>query len=256
MEILITSSSEECLPNGKQFALEDDDWTAELLSLQPERSLKIPRISTSWDALALLYLLSHLEASFWITDDAHRQIAQKAYLGNYEGEWETVQFILEQYPKTPKEFYQLFLMRHSPEEFFGNLQRKARRLRRGLGTKARDPHGLVRRPQRHRGYRDKGTLRPAHRPAVEPPQKEERIDRRKSIGHPLLSNSKGNSNGEGHLPLVLRKGEENDLPITEGDFNQGPGGDRNYNNTGEESTKQDRFHTSQSRKSNQQETEN
>jgi len=189
MEILITSSSEECLPNGKQFALEDDDWTAELLSLQPERSLKVPRINSSWEALAVLYLLSHLEASFWITDGVHRMLAQKAYVSNYEGEWETVQFLLEQYPKTPKEFYDYFLLNHSPEDFFGNLVRTARRLKRGIGSYARDPQGIVRRSQRHRGYRDKGTLRPAHRPAVEPPLVTERVDRRKNIGHPLIHGS-------------------------------------------------------------------
>lgn len=113
-------------------------------------------------------------------------LAQKAYLGNYEGEWKTVQFILEQYPQTPKEFLGYFLQNHSPEDFFGNLVKTSRRLIRGIGSKARDPLGVVRKTQRHRGYRDKGTLRPAHRPAVEPPLAIERIDRRSKIGHPLI----------------------------------------------------------------------
>jgi hypothetical protein len=170
----------------EDFSLIDDDWIAECLSLQPDRSLRIPRITSSWDALAVLYLLSHLERAPWITDEVHRMLAQKAYAGNYEGEWETVQKILEQYPQTPKEFYSIFLENHSPEDFFGNLVRTSRRLLRGLGSKARDPHGCVRKPQRHRGYRDKGTLRPAHRPAVEPPVDVERVDRRSLIGHPLI----------------------------------------------------------------------
>lgn len=171
----------------EDFSLVADDWIAECLSLQPNMSLRFPQTSSSWDALCVLYLLSHLESRYWITDEHHRRIAQQAYVSNYEGEWKTVQEILEQYPQTPKEFYDIFLKFHTPEEFFGNLVRRARRLSRGIGTKMRDPHGPVSRPQRHRGYRDKGTLRPSHRPAVEPPVESfERLDRRSQAGHPLV----------------------------------------------------------------------
>lgn len=171
------------------LSLENDDWIAECLSLQPERSLKLPRITRSWDALAVLYILSHLSSAYWLTDEIYRHLAQQAYLSNYEGEWEAVQVILERYPQTPKEFYEIFLQFHSPEEFFGNLVKTAKRLTRVLGSKARDPRSSVRLPQRHRGYRDKGTLRPAHRPAVEPPVEDERLDRRNRTGHPLLRES-------------------------------------------------------------------
>lgn len=170
----------------EDFSLRDSDWIAECQSLQPERTIRIPRISTSWDALCVLYLMSHLESRYWLTDDVHRKMGQKAYVANYEGEWETVQVILEQYPRTPKEFYDIFLKFHSPEEFFGNLVPRARRLSRGIGSILRDPHGPVLRSQRHRGYRDKGTLRPPHRPAVEPPTKLAHIDRRSKLGHPLI----------------------------------------------------------------------
>lgn len=171
----------------EDYSLADDDWIAECLSLQPEMALRIPRTSTSWDALCVLYLMSHLESHYWITDDVHRMMAQKAYLSNYEGEWKVVQEILEQYPQTPKEFYEIFLMFHSPEEFFGNLVPRARRLSSGLDKKKRDPHGPVQRTVRHRGYRDKGTLRPPHRPPVIPPSSESpKLDRRKKIGHPIL----------------------------------------------------------------------
>lgn len=173
----------------EDFSLIDDDWIAECLSLQPDRSLRIPRITSSWDALAILYLLSHLGGAPWLTDGVYRNLAQKAYVSNYEGEWEAVQVTLERYPQTPKEFYDIFLKSHSPEDFFGNLVRTAKRLLRGLGSKARDPLGCVRKPQRHRGYRDKGTLRPVHRPAVEPPVDIERVDRRSKVGHPLIRES-------------------------------------------------------------------
>lgn len=179
------------------YSLQDDDWIAECLSLQPERSLRFPRTSTSWDALCVLYLLSHIESSYWLTEEHHRRLANQAYRANYEGEWETVQQLLEQYPKTPKEFYEIFLRFHSPEEFFGNIVPRARRLSRVLDSKLRDPHGPVSRPQRHRGYRDKGTLRPSHQPAVVPPSHDEKVDRRKNCHHPLIYEKEENADRGG-----------------------------------------------------------
>lgn len=170
----------------EDFSLLDSDWIAECLSLQPDRAIRFPRTSSSWDALCVLYLVSHLESQYWKTDEIYRTMAQKAYVSNYDGEWKTVQEILEQYPQTPKEFYDIFLKFHSPEEFFGNLVPRARRLSRGIDSKKRDPHGPVLRSVRHRGYRDKGTLRPSHRPVVEPPERSAKLDYRKRIGHPLI----------------------------------------------------------------------
>lgn len=198
-------SDQRSLTN-EDYSLKDDDWIAECLSLGPERSLKIPRISTSWDALCVLYLMSHLESHYWKTDEIHRAMAQKAYVSNYQGDWKLVQEILEQYPKTPKEFYYIFLKSKSPEEFFGNLVPRSRRLSYGIDNKKRDPHGPVLRPQRHRGYRDKGTLRPPHQPAVVPPLGEPHEDRRSHIGHPLLREERVKTlTGEDHLPNNLRK---------------------------------------------------
>lgn len=169
-----------------EFSLVEDDWIAECLSLQPERSIRISYNRTSWDALVVLYILSHLESSYWLTDEYHRKLANDAYRNNYEGEWRNVQDCLEHYCQTPKEFYDWFVKYHHPEEFFGNIVRKAQRRTRYIDFKLRDPHGRVQRPERHRGYRDKGTLRPPHRPPVEPPVVEKE-DRRQKVGHPLLS---------------------------------------------------------------------
>lgn len=193
----------------EDYSLMDDDWIAECLSLQPDRSVRFPRFSTSWEALCVLYLTSHIESQFWKTDQIHRTVAQKAYAANYEGEWEVVQVILERYPRTPKEFYDIFLEFHSSEEFFGNLVPRSRRLSRGIGSKKRDPHGPVRRAQRHRGYKDKGTLRPPHQPAVVPPSSDSKTDRRKKIQHPLLRESgEENFAGEDHCPnILIQKGD-------------------------------------------------
>lgn len=174
-------------PNPKDFRLKEaDEWIAECQSLSPDLSLGIHAVGTGWDALCLIYLLSHISHLYWITDDITRKIAQKAYSSNYEGEWEIVQQMLELDPKTPRQFYEQFLQDRSPEEFFGNLKRRARRLIRIIKFKKRDPHGPVRVPQRKRGYNDKGTYVPPHRPRVEPPEKVTRVDRRKKVGHVLL----------------------------------------------------------------------
>jgi len=175
--------------DSSQVPLIDDGWIAECQSLQPDRALTLIRIRTGWDALAVLFICSHLEATYWVTEKFHREAGQKAYAGCYEGEWKTVQAVLEQNPQTPQQFLDIFLKFHNPEEFFGNLKRYAQRILRWRGSVARDPHGPVRKSQRHRGYRDKGTLRPPHRPTVEPPEKIQREDRRLFIAHPLIRGS-------------------------------------------------------------------
>lgn len=182
----IEFSTIERRPKPSDLRLDLEDWIAECQSLDPDRTIDVRNVGTSWDALCLIYILSHISAQFWITDTLLGRIAQKAYLANYEGEWKTVQDFLELNPQTPEEFYQIFLKYRSPEEFFGNLRKRAKRLSLLIRFKKRDPHGPVARHQRTRGYRDKGTYHPPHEYHGEPPEKDERPDRRKLVGHPLL----------------------------------------------------------------------
>lgn len=154
--------------------------------MDPDRTIGTRNIGTSWDALCLIYILSHIGSLFWLTDTLLGRIAQKAYLASYEGEWKTVQDFLELNPQTPEEFYEIFLKYRSPEEFFGNLKKRAQRLSLLIRFYKRDPHGPVNRTLRTRGYRDKGTYHPPHESHGEPPEKDERLDRRKLVGHPLL----------------------------------------------------------------------
>ena len=177
------------LTNDKYELITKRNWIAECLSLSPNRSLRLPRISTSWEALRVLYLVSHLEKSYWVTDGVHRIVSEMAFRNNYEGEWRNVQIALEHYFQTPKQFYDWFITEHSSEDFFGNIARPSQRLAEYVDFKERDPHGPVRRPQRHRGYKDKGTYVPPHRRYRHLPSEEEddREDRRPYIGHPLLS---------------------------------------------------------------------
>lgn len=179
-------TSTQRVPKPEDIHLEIDDWIAECQSLSPDRTLGIRDIGSSWDSLCLIYLISHIGNLPWITDEIYRRIGQKAYSANYEGEWETVQFLLEQYPQTPEKFYEYFLQFHSPEEFFGNLKKRTRRVMLLIKMKKRDPHGPVTYSQRARGYRDKGTYHPPHEFHGDPPEKEQKLDRRKFNGHPLL----------------------------------------------------------------------
>jgi hypothetical protein len=132
--------------------------------------------------------MSHLEQSYWLTDEIHRRIGNMAYRCCYEGEWRIVQEALERYFQTPKQYYEWFITHFSPEDFFGNIARPAQRLAEFIDFKERDPHGPVRRPQRHRGYKDKGTYVPPHCSHRNLPSEEEieTEDRRPFIGHPLL----------------------------------------------------------------------
>lgn len=179
-------SQKERRPNPKDLSLDLKDWIAECQSLQPDRTLSVRTIGSSWDALCLIYILSHIASFYWITDDLHRRMAEKAFAANYQGEWKTVQFLLEQNPQTPEEFYDNFLQFHDPEEFFGNLRKRAKRLSLIIKTKKRDPHGPVARTLRARGYKDKGTYHPPHEFHGESPEKDEKLDLRKRVGHPLL----------------------------------------------------------------------
>jgi hypothetical protein len=192
-------------PDPKDIPIGDENWIAECQSLQPDRYIDFP-VLTAWDSLCLIYLLSHVSSLYWLTDEIHRRIAQKAYQSDYKGEWRTVQEILEQYPQTPEQFYLIFLRYKSPEEFFGNLKKRARRLLYLVRYKRREPSSHPRRTNRPRGYRDKGTLRPSHRPRVMPPEQEPKEDRRKLIGHPLIHEEEDENPGEASVSVTQKGG--------------------------------------------------
>jgi len=174
-------------PNMEDIPLKNQDWMAECLSTQPDLSLVYRGPLSSWDALCLLYLVSHVAPAYWNTESLVRRIVEKAYSSNYEGEWQTVQVFLERNPQTPKQFYELFLSYKSPEEFFGNLKRRAARLSLGIKCQKRESSRKpVRVPQRKRGYEDKGTYRPPHDDHGIPPSSDEKKDYRHHVGHPLL----------------------------------------------------------------------
>lgn len=175
-------------PRPEDIQMDTSDWNAEILSRHPDHHFWISNLSSSWDCLAMIYILSHFGDFYWMTDTLYRKMSERAYVANYEGEWSIVQNFLEQYPQTPQQFYDLWLLYKSPEEFFGNLKKRAKRLSYGCHLKPNNPQGRrVRKPQRVRGYRDKGTLRLPHQYHGDPPVPEaQKLDFRGRCGHPLL----------------------------------------------------------------------
>lgn len=179
-------------PEHEDVILEIDEWIAECQSLHPDLHLDINLNLSAWDSLVLLYILSHISSTYWITDNLIRKISQRAYQFNYEGEWKTVQDFLETELQNPKMFYDKFVEMRDPCEFYGNLKRRAYRILRIIRKKKREKSGKVIYPQRKRGYKDKGTLRPFHRPAIIPPYSEDKVDRRLRVFHPLITESEEN----------------------------------------------------------------
>lgn len=144
-------------------------------------------LRTSWEALCLLYLSLHF--NYWETETIVRSISQRAYQFSYEGEWTTVQQFLEAQLHTPQQFESFWKDSGRPtEEFYGNLVPFAAKLEKRLNYRdtTLQRTGKVRRPQRKRGYADKGSRRLPHERHGDPPVRE-KVDRRKLIlFHPLL----------------------------------------------------------------------
>jgi len=207
MEVIqVQSRSNE--PNLSDLQLETQDWMAECQSLDPDLSLVFRGPTSAWDCLCLLYLMSHVAGVYWLTEEITRQISQKAYQCDYQGEWEAVQFLLEQSISTPEEFYWKFIEVKSPEEFFGNLVPRAKRLSLGMKCFKRKPSRKpVNYPQRKRGYRDKGTYRPPHEFHGDPPEKDQKLDRRGRVYHPLIREE--DLRTEGRICLTNSGGEDN-----------------------------------------------
>lgn len=166
-----------------------NSWIAECQSLQsapsPEKQAWFPRVNTSREAIVVIFL--SLFAGLWQTDRIIEHIAQLAYRYRYSGGWRTVQDFLESYD-TPARFVEMYLQHRSFDEFFGNFLPSCDRYIRWhhKSFKGETQKGPVLRPQRRRGYNDKGTLRPYYQRGRNLPGEESKQeDRRGFITHPL-----------------------------------------------------------------------
>lgn len=176
------------VPNPEDILLDTSDWNAEDLSRYPNHRFQMFGISSSWDCLAAIYILSHFGDFYWMTDEIYRVIGNRAYVANYQGDWKIVQDFLEQFPQSPMQFYDIWCCHRSPEEFFGNLKKRAKRLLYGFRIVSNDPpRRKPKHQERIRGYRDKGSLRLPHQyHGISPYSETPKLDLRAKIGHPIL----------------------------------------------------------------------
>jgi hypothetical protein len=173
-----TESGKNPLPRLK-------NWIAESQSLHSA----MPRLGKSWlphyrsarEAEIILFLGLFLHE--WEVWEVTQRIVESCYFHRYSGAWEQVQKILEQVLNL-QEYEEKYSMFYNDDEFFGNLLRDAEKFLK------RNPHSfkdLVRdekRPRRlirHRGYRDKGSLRPYHQRGRNLPDPEPGQDRRGKV---------------------------------------------------------------------------
>ena len=139
-----------------------------------------------WEALKLIYLSIPYKA--WETEVLIRTIAYRAYSNNYNGQWRIVQELLEAELQSTEQFLEIFLKYKSKEEYYGNLLHNIKKYEKYFLLKVTQgtDNRPVKRPQRKRGYADKGSRRLPHEYHGDPPISREREDRRKKVYHPLL----------------------------------------------------------------------
>jgi hypothetical protein len=90
--------------------------------------------------------------------------ARAAYYNNYEGKWKVVRDILNTKTFCLNNCLQKLPEHYSPEEFYGNIIPLMKRMKKSIRFRKwhNRPMTPVKRPQRPRGYTDKGTSTPLH----------------------------------------------------------------------------------------------
>jgi len=175
---------------------------AEFPSLHSDSPGELSRsISKSFQALEVIFLSTFFP--YWETDRLVRSIGEKCFRSNYQGQWRIVQEFLEQYQQSPIWFLEKFSQFFTTNVLFGNLKKGSERELRFLQRKTELRRKKPRKPQRKRGYNDKGTLRPIHQYHGERPLKE-REDLRRRHNHPLLKDDSGDKEMESN-PLSVKE---------------------------------------------------
>lgn len=166
------------------------DRLAETSTLQPESVDELSyNLRTAQEAIILLFLCSWYYP--WRTEKIHRMISNRCYHEKYQGEWSEVQRLLEAPIDNPQDFYDFYIKKHSPEEFYGNILRRAQGIEKLWKIKKaeRDLFYREKKPKKvnTRDYKDKGSRRPSHEYHGIPNYPDEiESDRRSLLYHPLL----------------------------------------------------------------------
>lgn len=113
----------------------------------------------------------------------------QCYFHQYEGDWATLQILLETSYKLP-EYEEGLIQILGARSFYGNILPLADRLSRTLRLRREEQTRKAKRKTRCRGYSDKGTYVPEHERRLPKGTTVEeevvKIDRRQQIFHPLL----------------------------------------------------------------------
>ena len=170
-------------------------WIAEnpsrysAMSMNPDRSW-LPHVRCAQEALLVIFLATYLPP--WESWEIINRINSQCYFQRYLGKWEKVEQLL-QLTSDSQEIRSKFIEIMTPDDFFGNFLKLAERFLRenprSFKPTERDRH-KPKRLIRHRGYRDKGSLRPPHESGRNLPEEGiSRDDRNllKIFGTPSLS---------------------------------------------------------------------
>lgn len=165
-------------------------WFAEIQSPCPDADAHFlqtfpPR--TAFENMAVFILSLGYEK--WETERVVRTIARNCYKNNYQGRWQTLQAMLERIDSV-RDLYDYLVENNGFHEFFGNLLPLAARFKITAKMLPEVSPGVEKRYVKKkrfvgRGYDDKGSLRPLHKPVVRG-ERRDCIDRRNEVKHPML----------------------------------------------------------------------
>lgn len=140
------------------------NWIAESQSRQPARVERswIPNCHSAKEAEYIIFLGLFLpDWELWEIVDRLRNLC---YNQRYEGEWNNVQKLLHEVTNLPT-FEESIFEIMSEDSFYGNFLPQCEKFLRKYQYSFFNPERDRRKPKRlvrHRGYRDKGSLRPFH----------------------------------------------------------------------------------------------
>lgn len=148
------------------------------------------KITADYALRVLLFIFSFIEEfPYWETEKIYRTLQNRAFLGNYQGKWHLVQEFLELENPNLDQAYQIWQNHGGSFRTFQNLFKEVR-LKRDIYVSATFDSRPIHRPQRKRGYDDKGSRRLPHEyhgiPGKLKEEDPERLDRRNKVQHPLI----------------------------------------------------------------------
>jgi hypothetical protein len=111
-----------------------------------------------------------------------QNLAEASYRHEYSGHWSELQYFMEN-SSMIEQFLELIDSNHLGDEFYGNfldLSEKILRRNRLAFRSIVEKPSRVRYPQRKRGYRDKGSLRPYHKRGRNIGESRAPVDRREA----------------------------------------------------------------------------